>query len=96
MVKILGGLDDDDIIVSFWVLKRVARSRLLRWFDGGSDNTALLQSFLLRIGFVRIQDTIVTVFSRPLAWLFSPAWDAVELTLEVGFIYPFIVIDPTD
>ena len=22
------------------------------------------------------------------------AWDAVELTLEVGFIYPFVVIDP--
>jgi hypothetical protein len=37
-----------------------------------------------------------TVSSGPLVWLFSPAWDAVELTLEVGFIYPFAVIDPTE
>ena len=29
-------------------------------------------------------------------WLFSPAWDAVQLTLQVGFICPFVVIDPTD
>ena len=39
-------------------------------------------------------DTIVC--SRPLVWLFSPAWDAVTLTLDVGFICPFVVIDPTD
>jgi hypothetical protein len=31
-----------------------------------------------------------------LVWLFSPAWDAVTLTLDVGFICPFVVIDPTD
>jgi hypothetical protein len=30
-----------------------------------------------------------------LVWLFSPAWDAVQLTLEFGFICPFVVIDPT-
>ena len=30
-----------------------------------------------------------------LSWLISPAWDAVELTLEVGSIYPFVVIDST-
>ena len=29
-------------------------------------------------------------------WLFCPAWDAVELTLQVGFICSFVVIDPTD
>ena len=30
-------------------------------------------------------------------WLFSPACDAVKLTLqEVGFICPFVVVDPTD
>ena len=29
-------------------------------------------------------------------WLFSPAWDAVKLTLKVGFIFPFVVIDPSD
>ena len=28
-----------------------------------------------------------------LRWLFSPAWDAVELTLKIGFICPFVVID---
>ena len=28
--------------------------------------------------------------------LFSPAWDAVQLTLQVGFICPFVVIDPSD
>ena len=39
-------------------------------------------------------DTIVGL--EPLVWLFSPAWDAVTLTLDVGFIYPFVVIDPTD
>ena len=27
---------------------------------------------------------------------FSPAWDAVKLTLKVCFICPFVVIDPTD
>jgi hypothetical protein len=37
-----------------------------------------------------------TVCSRPLVWLFSPAWDAVTLTLDVGFICPSVVIDPTD
>ena len=59
-----------------------------------SDDTALLLLFLLRIGFVRIPDSIVCLGA--LVWLFSQAWDAVELTLEVGCIYPFVVIDPTD
>ena len=31
-----------------------------------------------------------------LLWRFSPAWDAVELTLEVGLVCPFVVIDNTD
>ena len=30
-----------------------------------------------------------------IAWLFSPAWDTIEVTLQVGFICPFVVIDPT-
>lgn len=34
--------------------------------------------------------------SGALIWLFSPAWDAVKLTLKVGFICPFVVDDPTD
>ena len=29
-------------------------------------------------------------------WLFSPAWDAIKLTLKVGFICPFVVDDPTN
>ena len=33
---------------------------------------------------------------RALIWLFSPVGDAVELTLKVGFICPFVVIDSTD
>ncbi len=76
------------------VLKFVARTRLLRWFNGGSDDTALLPLLLLKFRSVRILETIVC--SGPLVWLFSPAWDAVILTLDVGFICPFVVIDPTD
>ncbi len=59
-----------------------------------SDNTTHLPLLLLKIRSVRMMDTIVC--SRPLVWLFSPAWDAVTLTLDVGFIRPFVVIDPTD
>ena len=60
----------------------------------GSDDAALLSLFLLRIGFVRIPDTIICLGA--LVWLFFPAWDAVELTLQVGGIYPFVVFGPTD
>ena len=38
------------LLCRFWVLKRVARSQLLRLFNDGSDNTALLSWFLLRSG----------------------------------------------
>ena len=41
-----------------------------------------------------IVDTIVC--SGTLVWLFPLAWDAIELTLQVDFICPFVVIDPTD
>ena len=34
--------------------------------------------------------------ARALIWLFSLAWDAVKLTLIVGFICPFVVNDPTN
>ena len=75
--------------------KLVTRTRLLGWFNVGSDHTALLPLLLLKIRSVRMLDTIV--YSEPLIWLFSPAWDAVTLTLDVGFICPFVVvIDPTD
>jgi hypothetical protein len=75
-------------------LKLVARALLLRWFNGGSDDTALLALFLLKIRSVRMLDTIVC--SGQFAWLFSPAWDAIKPTLEFGFICPFMVIDPND
>ena len=57
-------------------------------------SAVLLQRFLLKIKSVRILDTIVC--SGTLLWLFSPAWDTVKLTLQVGFICPFVVIYPTD
>ena len=57
-------------------------------------HSAIFLRFLLNIRSVRILDTIV--HSRTLLWLFSQAWDAVELTLQVGFIYPFVVLDPTN
>ena len=36
------------------------------------------------------------VCSGTLLWLFSLARVAVKLTLQVGFICPFVVIDPPD
>ena len=47
------------LLCQCWILRRVVRSRLLRWFNGGNDDTALLSLFLLMIGSVRIQDTFV-------------------------------------
>ena len=49
----------------------------------------------VKIRSVRILDTMIVMFGA-LLWLFSPgpAWDAVKLTLTVGFICPFVVIDP--
>ncbi len=75
-------------------LVQASRTRLIRWFNGGSNDTALLPLLLLKIKSFRMLDTIVC--SEPLVWLFSLAWDAVILTLDVGFICPFVVIDPTD
>ncbi len=40
-------------------MRLVARTRLLRWFNGGSDDTALLPLLLLKIMSVSILDTIV-------------------------------------
>ena len=36
------------------------------------------------------------VCSGTFLWLFSPTWNTVKLTLKVGFICPFVVIDPTN
>ena len=60
----------------------------------GPYSAVLLLRFLLKIRSVRILDTVICY--ETLLWLFSPAWDAVILTLQVGFIRPFVVIDPTD
>jgi hypothetical protein len=59
-----------------------------------SDIISLRPLFLLRIRSVRLLDA--TACSEPLVWLFSSAWDAAELTLEVDLICPFVAIDPTD
>jgi hypothetical protein len=58
-------------------------------------------SKLVSVSVLKRPETIVlkrpeTTNVATLVWLFSPAWDAVELTLEVVFICPFVVIDPTD
>ena len=75
------------------VLKRGGIPGMARVPIVGPDSALLLLRFLLKIRSVRILDTIC---SRTLLWLFSPAWDAVKLTLHVGFICPFVVVDPTD
>ena len=60
----------------------------------GPDSAVHFPLFLLKVRYVRILDTFVC--SGALIWLFSLAWDAVKLTLKVGFICPFVVNDPTD
>ena len=35
-------------------------------------------------------------FVLTILWLFPPAWDAFKFTLNVCFVCPFVVIDPTD
>ena len=49
---------------------------------------------LLKIRSVRILDTIICLGT--LLWLFSQARDAVQIILRVGFICPFVVINPTN
>ena len=86
------------VLCRFWILKHIARVQLLSRFNCGPkfipNSAVLLLRFLLKIRSVRILDTIVC--SGTLLWLFSPAWDAVKLTLKVGFVCPFVVIDPKD
>ena len=80
----------------FWILKRVAGIWLIRSKDG-FRHAALRPRYLVRIRFVRVLDRVDTIIcSGTLHWLFSPGWDAVKLTLKVGFIFPFVVIGPTD
>ena len=60
----------------------------------GPYSAVRLLRFLLKIRSVRILDMIVC--SQTLLWLFYPALDAVKLTLQVGSICPFVVIDSTN
>ena len=62
--------------------------------EWGSEKALTYMRFLLKVRYVRILDTFLC--SGALIWLFSPACDAVKLTLKVGFICPFMVDDPTD
>ncbi len=60
-----------------------AQSRMLCWFNGGSDETALLLLFLFKFRYVRMLRTIVC--SGPLVLLFSLALGAVKLGLKRHF-----------
>ena len=76
------------------VLNRVARIQQLHLFNDGFRQAALLPQLLLMIRFLRILDTILCL--ETLLWLFSPAWDAVKLTLKVGSVCSLVAIDPTN
>ncbi len=80
-------------LCQFRISKVVAQTLLLRWFNGGFDGTVLLPLLLMKIRSVRYDRMFGAI---GLVWLFSLAWDAVILALDVGFICPFVVIDPTD
>ena len=83
------------LLCRFRVLKRVARSQLLRLFNDGSNNTSLLSGFFLKFRSVRILNMILC--SGSLVWLFSPAWDVVNSPCqEFGFICALVVIDSTN
>ena len=76
-IKIYVGVNGDNFL-EFW-------NSLLQigCFAGSmvSDDTTLLPFLLLKIISVRMLHMIVC--SGPSVWLFSPAWDAVVLTLDV-------------
>ena len=84
------------LLCRFWVLECAARSQLLRLFNDGSTDT--VSSFVISPEDLVVGTLDTIVCSGSLAWLFSPAWDAVKLILQedFGFICPFVVIDPTD
>ena len=64
-IKIYVGVDD--VMCLLRILKLVARTRLLHWLDGGSNDTALLPLLLLKIRYVRMLGKIVC--SGSLVWL---------------------------
>ena len=69
-------------LYQFCIWKCIARIRPLPF------NVAFLLQFLMKVRLVRILYAIVCLWT--LHWLFFPAWDAIKLTLKVGFISPFI------
>ena len=79
----------------FWIWQRLLK---FGSFSGSMMGLKCCSSvqFLLKIRSdqFRIHDTIVC--SGTMLWLFSLAWDAVLLTLKVGFICRSVVIDSTD
>jgi hypothetical protein len=67
-------IQDQDLCWSWWrylcqfrILKLVDRTRLLRWYTGWPDDTALLPLLLLTLRSARMLDTIVC--SGPLVFL---------------------------
>jgi hypothetical protein len=76
--------ENKDVVDSSWAMAEfrlpTRQAQALRIFPLDDNSSGML-------------DTIVC--SGPLVWLFSPAWDAVILILEVGFIYSYVAIDPT-
>ena len=61
-----------------WLSGHAARDYPLGWIRDGSDGAVLLLRLLLRVGCVEKAWNDCCVAT--LVWLFSPAWEAVELT----------------
>jgi hypothetical protein len=59
------------------ILKLVAGTRLLRWFNGGSDGAMILLFF--HCFFSRSVGMLDTIICR--SWLFAPTW---EQLLSIG------------
>jgi hypothetical protein len=84
-----------NVMLEFGLSGHATRDCRLGWFrDGSDDGAILLLQHLLRVGYV--EKALNDRCAATLVWRLSLAWDAIELTLEVGFICLFVVIDPTD
>ena len=77
--------------------KERKRVRLLRRFNGwsrqccSSSEISSEDQVCQNTGYIRMFGDIALGL-----WLFSPAWDALKLTLQNGFVCPFVVMDPTN
>ena len=81
------------VLIRLWILKGCTRARLLRSFNG--ELSALLLFCFDSFWRSGLLEYLIWLYGRGIA-LFSPAWDAIELTLKVGFICPFVVICSTE